>query len=83
MKKLRYMKFREGKWQRLDIRALTRSATQLMKKMFSWIAENGKMISGPVREVYLNDPREVNPDEILTEIYALWFDTRNLILKQE
>lgn len=54
-----------------------------MKKMFSWIAENGKIISGPVREVYLNDPREVNPDEILTEIYALWFDTRNLILKQE
>ncbi|MDW5558628.1 MAG: GyrI-like domain-containing protein [Methanosarcina sp.] len=51
--------------------------------MFSWIAENGKIISGPVREVYLNDPREVNSDEILTEIYALWFDTRNLILKQE
>ncbi|WP_412534969.1 hypothetical protein [Methanosarcina sp.] len=33
--------------------------------------------------MYLNDPREVNSDEILTEIYALWFDTRNLILKQE
>ncbi|MDD3248518.1 MAG: GyrI-like domain-containing protein [Methanosarcina sp.] len=28
------------------------------------------MIFGPVREVYLNDPREVPPEEILTEIYA-------------
>lgn len=40
-----------------------------MKKIFYWIAENGKIISCPVREVYLNDPREVHPDEILTEIY--------------
>jgi AraC family transcriptional regulator len=40
------------------------------EKLFSWIAENGKRISGPVREVYLNDPREVQPEEILTEIYA-------------
>ena len=30
----------------------------------------GKRIAGPVRELYLNDPREVQPDEILTEIYA-------------
>ena len=40
------------------------------EKLFSWIAEKGKRISGPVREVYLNDPREVQPEEILTEIYA-------------
>jgi len=30
----------------------------------------GKRIAGPVRELYLNDPREVQPDEILTEMYA-------------
>ncbi|WP_226990736.1 GyrI-like domain-containing protein [Methanosarcina acetivorans] len=40
------------------------------EKLFSWITENGKRITGPVREVYLNDPREVQPEEILTEIYA-------------
>jgi len=29
-----------------------------------------KCISGPIREAYLNDPREVGPEEILTVIYA-------------
>lgn len=38
--------------------------------LFKWIAENGKAVSGPTREVYLNDPLEVKPEEILTEIYA-------------
>jgi AraC family transcriptional regulator len=37
-------------------------------KLFIWIAENGKTITGPIREIYLNDPREVKPEEILTEI---------------
>jgi AraC family transcriptional regulator len=40
------------------------------KKLFEWIAENHKKVAGPTREVYLNDPREVPPEEILTEIYA-------------
>jgi len=40
------------------------------KKLFKWIAENHKKVVGPTREVYLNDPREVPPEEILTEIYA-------------
>lgn len=40
------------------------------KKLFTWIAENHKKIVGPTREVYLNDPRKVPPEEILTEIYA-------------
>ncbi len=40
------------------------------KKLFEWIAENRKKVVGPIREVYLNDPREVSPEEILTEIYA-------------
>ena len=38
--------------------------------LMSWIAMNGKRITGPLREVYPNDPREVRPEEILTEIYA-------------
>jgi effector-binding domain-containing protein len=40
------------------------------KRLFSWIAENHKKVIGPTREVYLNDPRKVPPEEILTEIYA-------------
>jgi effector-binding domain-containing protein len=40
------------------------------KKLFEWIAANHKKVAGPTREVYLNDPREVQPEELLTEIYA-------------
>jgi len=40
------------------------------EKLFSWVAEKGKRIVGPIREIYLNDPQEVPPEEILTEIYA-------------
>lgn len=40
------------------------------EKLFKWLEENGKKITGPTREAYLNDPREVAPEEILTEIYV-------------
>jgi AraC family transcriptional regulator len=40
------------------------------KKLFEWIAQNNKKVAGPTREVYLNDPRHVPPEEILMEIYA-------------
>jgi AraC family transcriptional regulator len=40
------------------------------KKLFAWIAENHKKVAGPTREVYLNDPRKVAPQELLTDIYA-------------
>ena len=40
------------------------------EKFYKWIEEQGKKITGPVREVYLNDPNEVAQEEILTEIYA-------------
>jgi AraC family transcriptional regulator len=39
-------------------------------RLFLWIEQNGQQITGPIREVYPNDPREVPEDEILTEIYA-------------
>jgi len=38
--------------------------------LFRWISVHGKTITGPIREVYLNDPGEVAPEEILTEIYV-------------
>jgi len=39
-------------------------------KLFAWIAENDVKTRGCIREVYVNDPREVSPEEILTEIYT-------------
>jgi AraC family transcriptional regulator len=39
-------------------------------KLFSWIVKEGKKVIGPIREAYLNDPREVSPEETLTEIYV-------------
>src|SRR4030042_1555343 len=35
------------------------------KKLFAWVAENHKKIAGPTREVYLNDPKKVPPEELL------------------
>jgi effector-binding domain-containing protein len=40
------------------------------KALFTWIAEQHKRVVGPTREVYVNDPKKVPPEEILTEIYA-------------
>jgi len=40
------------------------------EKLFAWILENGHEVAGPIREAYLNDPREVAPEEILTIIYV-------------
>jgi AraC family transcriptional regulator len=39
-------------------------------RLFAWIEEQGLAVTGPVREVYLNDPTMVRPEELLTEIYA-------------
>ncbi len=39
-------------------------------QLFAWLEEQGLAITGPMREVYHNDPREVPPEEILTEILA-------------
>ncbi len=34
----------------------------------TWMTANGKTPSGPPREIYLNDPGQVPPAELLTEI---------------
>ncbi|MFW6056097.1 MAG: GyrI-like domain-containing protein [Chloroflexota bacterium] len=39
-------------------------------ELVKWIQKNGKQIVGPLREVYINDPGVVLPEEIVTEIYA-------------
>jgi effector-binding domain-containing protein len=40
------------------------------ERLFAWLGENGLKLTGPIREAYLNDPREVSPEDILTIIYA-------------
>ncbi|SHN69479.1 GyrI-like domain-containing protein [Desulfovibrio litoralis] len=37
-------------------------------KLFTWINGNEKVKNGPIREIYLNDPDVVKPEEILTQI---------------
>jgi effector-binding domain-containing protein len=39
-------------------------------RLFAWIEEQGLAVAGPVREVYLNDPTQVKPEELMTEIYV-------------
>jgi effector-binding domain-containing protein len=40
------------------------------ERLFAWIRDQGLEITGPIREIYHNDPREVKPGDILTEILA-------------
>ncbi len=39
------------------------------QKMFSWIGKERRKVVGPIREMYLNDPRGVPPEETLTLIH--------------
>jgi len=39
-------------------------------RLFAWVGENKLRISGPIREVYPNEPGKVPEDKLLTEIYA-------------
>jgi effector-binding domain-containing protein len=34
----------------------------------TWLTANGKVPAGPPREIYLNEPDKVRPEELLTEI---------------
>ncbi len=38
--------------------------------LFEWLAKHGLRVTGLPREVSLNDPRKVEPEELITEIYA-------------
>lgn len=39
-------------------------------KLYEYVLKTGLELSGPMMDVYLNDPNTVDPDEILTEIQA-------------
>jgi effector-binding domain-containing protein len=36
--------------------------------LIGWISEHGHEIAGPPREVFLNDPQTVPPEELLTQV---------------
>lgn len=40
------------------------------EKLFHWLTQHNYQVTGPLREVYISDPSEVAPEELLTEIYA-------------
>lgn len=42
----------------------------IYQNLFGWILDKGYTVTGPTREVYLNDPRVVSPEQIITEILA-------------
>lgn len=39
-------------------------------EVFAWMAEHGKEVTGPIREIYINNPAEVPEGDLLTEIYV-------------
>ncbi len=40
------------------------------EKLFAWLEKNNKTVTGPMREIYLNDPHAVSEEGLLIEIYA-------------
>jgi len=41
---------------------------QAYRRLHGYAAEKGLLIAGPMRDLYLNDPNSVSPDEIMTEV---------------
>ncbi len=39
------------------------------QKLMAWIAEQGRAPAGPTWEVYIDDPQEVAPEQLKTELY--------------
>ena len=59
-----------GKMAEIIHRGPYEASGPVYKRLFAWLEENDKKLTGPIREAYLNDPREVAPEDILTIIYA-------------
>lgn len=57
-----------GKMARTVHRGPYQECESTYMKLFEWLQENNHQIAGPIREGYVNDPREVAPEEILTVI---------------
>jgi AraC family transcriptional regulator len=59
-----------GKMAKIRHKGPYEASERAYEELFAWMKENGKELAGPIREAYLNDPREVGPEETLTVIYA-------------
>ena len=59
-----------GKMAKITHKGPYEKCEEAYNKLFSWIEEKNMKITGPIREVYLNDPNEVGMEETLTDIYA-------------
>jgi len=59
-----------GKMAEIIHRGPYEASGPVYERLFAWLEENDKKLTGPIREAYLNDPREVAPEDILTIIYA-------------
>ena len=58
-----------GKMAKIVHKGAYETSESTYNKLFKWLKDNSQEVIGPMREVYPNDPREVKPEEILTEIY--------------
>ena len=45
------------------------SIGQTWAEMMAWVTEQGRAPAGPTWEVYIDDPQEVAPDQLKTELY--------------
>jgi AraC family transcriptional regulator len=43
--------------------------TETLERLMAWIGSQGRVVDGPVLERYLNNPMQVKPEELLTEIW--------------
>ena len=59
-----------GKMAKITHKGPYEESVPVYERLFAWLEENGLPLTGPIREAYLNDPREVVPEDILTIIYA-------------
>jgi effector-binding domain-containing protein len=59
-----------GKMAKITHKGPYEESVSVYERLFAWLEENGCKLTGSIREAYLNDPKEVAPEEILTIIYA-------------
>jgi AraC family transcriptional regulator len=43
--------------------------SETLERLMAWIGSQGRVVDGPVLERYLNNPMQVKPEELLTEIW--------------
>jgi len=67
---IEYYELPAGRFAKILHRGPYDRCTATYEQLYARLAERGLAITGPIREYFLNDPSEVAPEEILTEILA-------------